>query len=568
MMRPWLFGNTTVRSPFRLRDGLIAIKDAGLEGRLSGQENELRLCEVLDERDVISWSKTDVTYSIGRKWRAAMTQLGFLYPSGVDNAFAISANGKRLMESESVAAWNECFLRSLAAYQIPSEKESDYDFTPFSPLQYVLNILLNLSGEDSSGYLSPMEIAIIIQFSSPDTPLNETIENIRRLRIERKSVLSKRSFDSAKRREASESLGYAESTFADYSDVNIRYLKATGLVLAKGRGIAIAPQKLSLIKALVADEYQPKAGIDYINALCDGAKLPVDDKDKAILILRDSVSMLADEGYDYDLSQVDLESDAAVANARHEVDDRLFQARESIFARNQSKEVDEIISYIDMLLNYTSSRRTQTKVLSNGKEITLPNGEGPAYLEWMIWRAFLAVNSLRNHPWDSRRFKIDQDFLPIGTAPGRGSDIIFEFDEFFLIVEVTLTSSSRQEAAEGEPVRRHMAQYAESYADSGKDVYGLFIAVAIDTNTANTFKLGEWYRSDDSKLALQIVPMTLSSFRELLDSVECNPGRLLEVLRTLLLECRAHSNKDAVEWKKFIGNKVSETSVKLKRRVI
>ena len=46
-------------------------------------------------------------------------------------------------------------------------------------------------------------------------------------------------------------------------------------------------------------------------------------------------------------------------------------------------------------------------------------------------------------------------------------------------------SSGAQEAAEGKPVRRHMAQYAEQYADSGKDVYGLFIAVTIDTGALN-----------------------------------------------------------------------------------
>jgi len=67
---------------------------------------------------------------------------------------------------------------------------------------------------------------------------------------------------------------------------------------------------------------------------------------------------------------------------------------------------------------------------------------------------------LVNKPWDARRFKIDQDFLPVGTAPGNGPDIVFEFDDMVVVVEVTLTSSSRQEAAEGEPVRRHVAKYS------------------------------------------------------------------------------------------------------------
>ena len=48
--------------------------------------------------------------------------------------------------------------------------------------------------------------------------------------------------------------------------------------------------------------------------------------------------------------------------------------------------------------------------------------------------------------------------MPIGCAPGNGPDLIFEFENYVLVAEVTLTDSSRQEAAEGEPVRRHVAE--------------------------------------------------------------------------------------------------------------
>lgn len=80
----------------------------------------------------------------------------------------------------------------------------------------------------------------------------------------------------------------------------------------------------------------------------------------------------------------------------------------------------------------------------------MPQAEAPAYFEWVLWRAFLAINSLANKPYEARRFKIDQDFLPVGTAPGNGPDLIFEFHDFVIVVEVTLTDNSRQEAAEGE----------------------------------------------------------------------------------------------------------------------
>jgi hypothetical protein len=121
-----------------------------------------------------------------------------------------------------------------------------------------------------------------------------------------------------------------------------------------------------------------------------------------------------------------------------------------------------------------------------------------------------------------------------------------------LVVEVTLTSSSRQEAAEGEPVRRHVAKYAEEHTATGKPVFGLFLAVNIDTNTANTFRLGEWYLRDDRKIDLHIVPMALSDFRDILDATRENVSAVLPKLKELLRDCRMYSNKDAPEWKQKV----------------
>lgn len=115
--------------------------------------------------------------------------------------------------------------------------------------------------------------------------------------------------------------------------------------------------------------------------------------------------------------------------------------------------------------------------------------------------SYLAINSIVNSPWESRNFKVDPGFKPISHAASGWSDLIFEFDDFVLVVEVTLTTSSRQEAVEGEPVRRHVANYVQKYEAKEKQVYGLFMAIVIDTNTANTFRLGEWYLANEHKPA-------------------------------------------------------------------
>lgn len=114
---------------------------------------------------------------------------------------------------------------------------------------------------------------------------------------------------------------------------------------------------------------------------------------------------------------------------------------------------------------------------------------------------------------ETRRFPIDDDFHPRHTAPGGGPDLLFEFDDFVLVVEVTLTGSSRQVVAEGESVRRHVADIKEN---TSKAVYAVFIAPTIDNNTAETFRIGVWYRGDDEDY-VNIVPLTLGQFRKMIE---------------------------------------------------
>lgn len=135
--------------------------------------------------------------------------------------------------------------------------------------------------------------------------------------------------------------------------------------------------------------------------------------------------------------------------------------------------------------------------------------------------------------------------------------MVFVFRKILLVVEVTLTGSSRQEAAEGEPVRRHVAAYETQAA--GKRLYGLFLAPSIDSNTANTFRLGEWYKADDSLLTVDIVPLTLDDFIRLLECGMKEPQKLHDGLHTLLLECRARANAPAPRWKSEIRTVVENT---------
>ena len=257
---------------------------------------------------------------------------------------------------------------------------------------------------------------------------------------------NKRQFDRQEREVAAELHKYKAPTFNDYADTNLRYLKATGLVQSKGRGVSLVPEKHVFIEALVQDNVIPDSGRSYFITLCKGATLPTDNQNSALIVLDDLLQQLERRGIPFDTTGKQTSTPADIAIIRHQIETMIAKLNEEEYATRQALEWQEIALYMELL----AMNRRGKKTLANGEEIEIPQSEAPAYFEWILWRAFLAINSLKNKPYDARRFKIDQDFLPVGTAPGNGPDLIFEFNDFVIVVEVTLTDNSRQEAAEGE----------------------------------------------------------------------------------------------------------------------
>lgn len=541
-MRPWHLGNTTVRSPFRLRDGLVALSTSSLQGNLRGEEQERAFRRLLGEHGIVELG-TDDTYSVGRKWRSALNKLGFLYPevpsaSGIPQSEVgpidmITPNGWRLIRADTVPAMQECFLRALAAHYIPSALERKFDFSVFSPLRHTLAIMLELEKQTGESRLNFVEMAIVVQLTSSDEILADIVAQVLALRARRLASPNKRKFDGQERAAAAVLHGYAAGTFNDYADTNLRYLKATGLVQNKGRGLSLVPEKHVFVEKLIQDTGIPDSDRSYFITLCNGAKLPTDNKDSALAVLDDLLQQLEKRGIPFDATGKPTDTPADIAIIRHQIEGILSERNEEEYAIRQAVEWEEIAAYMELIIT-----RKGKKTLSNGEDIEVPQAEAPAYFEWVLWRAFLAINSLANKPYEARRFKIDQDFLPVGTAPGNGPDLIFEFHDFVIVVEVTLTANSRQEAAEGEPVRRHVADLVSHYgAQSGKPVYGLFIANRIDSNTAETFRIGIWFTQTDDKMRLDIIPVTLVQFKAFFEALFTSGRVEVGLIRELLDLC-------------------------------
>ena len=570
-MKPWHLGNTTVRSPFRLRDGLVAMSTSSLQGNLRGREQEIALRGLLGEHGIVEL-RDDDTYSVGRKWRSALNKLGFLYPevplaSGIPQSEIgpvdmITPNGWRLIRADTVPAMQECFLRALAAHYIPSVSEPKFDFAVFSPLRHTLAIMLELETQTGESRLNFVEMAIVVQLTSSDEPLAEIVAQVLALRARRLASLNKRKFDRQEREAAALLHGYAAGTFNDYADINLRYLKATGLVQSKGRGVSLVPEKYVFVVKLIQDTGIPDSDRAYFVTLSNGAKLPTDNKDSALAVLDDLLQQLEKRGIPFDATGKPADTAADIAIIRHQIEEILSQRNEEEYATRQAVEWKEIAAYMELII-----ARKGKKTLSTGEDIEVPQAEAPAYFEWVLWRAFLAINSLVNKPYEARRFKIDQDFLPVGTAPGNGPDLIFEFHDFVIVVEVTLTDNSRQEAAEGEPVRRHVADLVSHYGvQSRKPVYGLFIANRIDSNTAETFRIGVWYTRTDDKMRLDIIPLTLVQFKAFFEVLFISGQVEVAFIRELLDMCGGlRSAHEAPAWKLQIDQAVYRRIAEIKQ---
>ena len=579
-MTLWHLGNTTVRTPYRLRDALRVLQNSPLNGNISGPVQENAFATLLHHEGVLDATRVarkEEASDLGRKWRSALSQLGFITPQltrqitsgSTDPAllepsknieglplsgrpYEITPNGYRLANTESITAQQECFLRAFASYKIPSVLEPRYQTDMFSPLRYILQIMYELETQKQDGSLSLQEFALFVQTSTPADDIENTVQKIIEYRTGRIREKGKvKAYDRNFFTQVSEQTGKAYSTIAnDYPDVSFRYLKATGIFRSVGRGITLAPSRNQLATLLRDEPEQALSKFQYLQKLWCGAELPTDNPLSAYAVITDLVDKLNARGENHTLPPANTPL-ADLENFRHELEARLLQLDEQQYADSQAEKIDEILAWLKAI-----PLRGKTKT-PDGHSVSIPKGEGPAYLEWIIWRSFLAMDNLCNSPWEARRFQVDQDFLPVHCAPGGGPDMIFEFDNALIIVEVTLTSSSRQEAAEGEPVRRHVAQYTEQ---SKKPVYGLFIAVQIDSNTAHTFRAGDWYLPDDSKLSLDIVPLTLADFTTFLASGKRRLSEMPRLLRQLLLECRAKANQNAPQWKNTITSIVKRVA--------
>ncbi|KAI4452534.1 hypothetical protein C823_007118 [Eubacterium plexicaudatum ASF492] len=197
----WLVGNTGLRNPNRIQEGFSIFAASSFVGNLHGRENEIGFMNLLNARGIIqNENGKDESGSHARKWRLMFAKNGFIYPQvkkkdGQQNELGklddITPFGRAFLKADTYPAVQECYLRAMSVEQVPMPDGKSH----FSPLRWLLAIMLELEKRTGSSELSRIEFALWGHTTNPGHDLTGVVDHILDLRNRRAQASAKRTFD-------------------------------------------------------------------------------------------------------------------------------------------------------------------------------------------------------------------------------------------------------------------------------------------------------------------------------------------------------------------------------------
>jgi hypothetical protein len=282
------------------------------------------------------------------------------------------------------------------------------------------------------------------------------------------------------------------SNMRDYTDALFRYLRATGLVNIShiGKSISIVPEKMTEVDYFLKH-------IDREPCFVDDEKLYTDYLGNYAIpqLLTDNRDLLLSKITD-EFPKIKIEKTATLQRLK----DILFGETEK---RKKSIIQEQITAIKDYRL-YDDISTIYSQIADKSLYDT------PLMLEWNTWRAMTMLDG----GTISANLKFDDFGNPMSTAQGNMADIVCDYGDFGLTVEVTMQMGQRQYETEGEPVTRHLAKWKK---ETGKPSYCLFIAPEInEACIAHFYALHKMNISYYGGIST-IVPLPLSIFRKMVE---------------------------------------------------
>lgn len=411
----------------------------------------------------------------------------------------------------------EILLRQLLKFQLPSPYHTDSNKT-FNVRPYLelirLTVELNSLSKDEIAIFVMQLINIkdyekiknkILEFRNQVAKINKKETSYKRFvkdvwRTELTALFRQEIAEGETETRQSDDGSYEKfiltkfNNFHDYADAAIRYLRATQIFSFSYKNNRLFPIK-----------YQ-KEEIDYILNTVER---------NAILFSNESEF----KEYLFDISLPGLNSDKisgiisellSIGISKDEVNriitlpiEDAKDKRDYYYHKKLEENVGEQISLLHTYRDYLDIMNTYVKIAKR-------NIVDPALiLEWNTWRAFTMLDDGQIIP----NFVFDLDGLPLYNAPGNKPDIECDYKNYYLTVEVTMSSGQRQYETEGEPVARHLGNAQRS---TGKESYCIFIA-----NSLNQATLAHFYTLQKINVAYyggkaKIIPLEIKDFQYLL----------------------------------------------------
>lgn len=282
------------------------------------------------------------------------------------------------------------------------------------------------------------------------------------------------------------------SNMRDYADACFRYLRATGLVNVShvGKSLSIVPERIE--------------DVDYILQTVDRNPCFVDNENKYVaylgsadlpqLLTDDKQRLIAKLHTEFPATEVDQNAD--IATLKNQLAD-LIEQRKATTIHKQVKEIKDYRLFDEIQNTF---RQIEKKELY----------DAPLMLEWNTWRAMTML--------DGGSIKANLNFddygNPLSTAQGNISDIVCDYGDYMLSVEVTMASGQKQYEMEGEPVSRHLGKLRKA---NDKPCYCLFIAPTI-----NEASVAHFYALHNTNISYYggesvIIPLPLNIFQKMLE---------------------------------------------------
>ena len=503
-----IFVTTSPRTPSKMIPE-IELLNRNFEGQEWNNETQISFMELLKEENFFNGEgANDPAFSARDRINRAPKSLGFVVLSPT---ISLTPAGLELVNSRRK---DEIFLRQLLKFQVPSpyhkpsENSAEFWVKPYLELFRLIRHFGSLKFDELMIFgLQLVDFrqfdAIVSKIDTFRTAKAQYQGNAKKFKAEYLDAELRQIYNddiitgNTKTRQTNDAsiakfLKTKASNLRDYADACIRYIRATGLVNIShiGKSVSIVTEKIEEVDYFLQHTDREPCFIDseseYVTYL-GNAETPSLLTDNRTLLLHKIQT---------EFPHISIGNETSLQQLKEIFADELESRKEQIIS-------EQVIAIKDYRL-FEEINSTFDQIIDNSLYDT------PLMLEWNTWRAMTMLDGGNI----KANLKFDDFGNPMSTAQGNMADIVCDYGDFGLTVEVTMQGGQRQYETESEPVTRHLAKVKK---ETNKPAYCLFIAPKINEACIAHFyalhKMNISYYGGTST----IVPLLLSVFIKMVE---------------------------------------------------